>query len=105
MSGSGYGVRSFEGLEGSIFRVRGVGSPADAFVLDRVQPMPAPPGSEQFSLYFRRTGEVLAQGVCLLEHDDLGELDLFLVPVAREVDTVEYEACFSLLEPRSAERG
>lgn len=53
-------------------------------------------GEERFSLIFRGPLEQpFAQGLWTLEHDKLGALGLFLVPIAREPDGMRYEAAFS----------
>lgn len=49
-----------------------------------------------FSLVFRAPAEpALSQGIRPLAHDELGELDLFVVPIAREADGMRYQAVFS----------
>jgi len=49
-----------------------------------------------FSLIFRGGLHfVLSQHIFTLEHDRLGPLDIFLVPVAREADGFRYEAVFN----------
>lgn len=57
-----------------------------------------PEGQErrQFSLLFRSPAEgVLPQGTYLVTHDDLGELDLFLVPLGPDAAGQRYEAAFA----------
>ena len=56
------------------------------------------PRQIQFSVVF--LGPVtapIAQGIYRVEHDKLGELDLFLVPIAKNHDGVQYEAIFNRL--------
>jgi hypothetical protein len=49
-----------------------------------------------FSLIFRAPGEpLLAQSIRPLVHDELGDLPIFLVPIAREADGMRYQAVFS----------
>lgn len=49
-----------------------------------------------FSLIFRGPAEpLLAQAIYALEHDELGRLEIFVVPVARGADGARYEAIFS----------
>jgi hypothetical protein len=51
---------------------------------------------EGFALLFRDPGEIgLGQGMHPLRHETLGELEIFLVPVARTEDGWEYEAVFT----------
>ena len=59
---------------------------------------PGPKGQErlQFSLLFRSRAEgVLPQGTYLVKHADLGELDLFLVPLGADAEGMRYEAAFA----------
>jgi hypothetical protein len=50
----------------------------------------------QFSLLFRGpTTPVLAQATYRLSHAELGDLDLFLVPVSAEADGLRYQAVFA----------
>lgn len=50
----------------------------------------------QFSLVFLGPNEApLAQGIYRIEHDELGALDLFLVPIGRDKRGVHYEAIFN----------
>lgn len=49
-----------------------------------------------FSVFLRGPAEQpLAQGVHTLHHPTLGELDLFLTPVARDSDGMRYEIVFN----------
>jgi hypothetical protein len=51
---------------------------------------------EAFSLFFHGpAAPFLGQGIQKLNHATLGELDIFLVPVAREQDGYQYEAVFN----------
>jgi len=51
---------------------------------------------EIFSLYFHGPTEpLLRQGTYQLKHAQLGELELFLVPVGKDKDGFEYEAAFN----------
>jgi hypothetical protein len=52
--------------------------------------------SESFSLLFRGPADMmLSQQMCPLSHADLGELSVFLVPVGRDADGIQYEAVFN----------
>ena len=54
------------------------------------------PEQEQFSLFFRGPLETpFQQGIHRLEHERMGELQLFLVPVDRKPDGMVYEAAFN----------
>ena len=51
---------------------------------------------ESFSLLFQGSDDlVLPQRIYGLQHTHLGELSLFLVPVARRTDSICYEAIFN----------
>lgn len=54
------------------------------------------PANEQFSLIFRGPLDYfLVQRIYHMEHDKMGEIDLFLVPVGKEQDGFHYEAVFN----------
>jgi len=51
---------------------------------------------ENYSLLFRAPAEApAAQGMYRLEHAELGEMDLFLVPVKKDAAGLYYEAVFN----------
>jgi hypothetical protein len=53
-------------------------------------------GTERFSLVFRGSlNFVLSQSTFHLEHDRLGDFDIFLVAIGREADGFRYEAVFN----------
>jgi len=57
---------------------------------------PGPTGRLPFSLEFEGpAGAVMPQGAYCVAHDELGAVELFLVPVAADADGVRYEAVFS----------
>ncbi len=67
-----------------------------ALQLAELRSRPAPPGFEQFSLLFQGPAEpALEQGIYRFQHAKLGELDLFMVPVARNREGIQYEVCIS----------
>ena len=54
------------------------------------------PGLERFSLYFRGPNDAfLPQQLYALSHDKLGELEIFLVPIAQDASGFRYEAVFN----------
>jgi len=56
----------------------------------------AAPNHEQFALAFRGPGDVyLPQQIYQLDHQRLGTMSVFLVPVGRDEQGFEYEAIFS----------
>ena len=56
---------------------------------------------ERFSLFFDSAGGSLPQGLYHLEHQHMGELDIFLVPVANEKGGLLYEAVFNYFKQQS----
>ncbi|MFN7947202.1 MAG: hypothetical protein U0Z53_17750 [Blastocatellia bacterium] len=61
--------------------------------------LPSAPQQEQYSLIFRGPADtLLSQGTYRLEHDRLGAFDLFLVPIARDQQGVQYEVIFNRLQ-------
>jgi hypothetical protein len=57
---------------------------------------PAGQTRKQFSLVFRGpAAPVLPQGTYRLSHAELGELDLFLVPIGPDAEGMRYEAVFA----------
>jgi hypothetical protein len=51
-------------------------------------------GMERFSIFFDGPG-LLPQGLYHLEHEHIGQLDLFLVPVSDDQRSYRYEAVFN----------
>ncbi|HZS06619.1 MAG TPA: hypothetical protein VFD58_17410 [Blastocatellia bacterium] len=58
--------------------------------------LPSAPRQEQFSLIFRGpANSPLQQNIYRLDHDRIGSLEIFLVPIARDKDGVQFEAIFN----------
>ena len=56
-------------------------------------------GMERFSLFFRGPADIFVpQGTCTLEHERLGTLEIFLVPVARDERGFLYESVFNFFK-------
>jgi len=56
------------------------------------------PRQERFSLVFRTAKDkLIEQGIRTLEHDAMGNFDLFIVPIGRDDDGTYYEAVFNRL--------
>jgi hypothetical protein len=52
-------------------------------------------GVERFSLYFWGSGDFcLSQRIYRMEHDTLGTLDIFIVPIGLKDERYQYEAVF-----------
>jgi len=52
-------------------------------------------GMERFSIFFDGPGTYLRQRVYHLEHDQMGEIELFLVPISGDQRGYRYEAVFN----------
>ncbi len=58
--------------------------------------MPKAEGQERFALYFVGPGEsFLPQKSYPVRHEQIGDFEIFLVPIAREADGFRYEAVFN----------
>ncbi len=56
------------------------------------------PRQEQFSIQFRGPGNfILPQKTYSMEHDRIGQFDLFIVPIGRDKNGSYYEAVFNRL--------
>jgi Domain of unknown function (DUF6916) len=92
----------FSQLLGQSFRVHLPEAPDSTLHLTMSEvTVASAPGMEEssrqpFSLLFRGPPEpLLVQQVYTLEHEQLGELEIFLVPLGPQQDALLYEAVFS----------
>jgi hypothetical protein len=84
-----------EGLN-TKFKVRLESSDAVELELKQLTEGIITPTQEQFALLFHGPqNPFLQQAIYHVEHDNLGELDLFLVPVGRDQNGFQYEAVFN----------
>jgi len=94
---------TFAGRVGELFRLVIDDATTIATRLIEVTPDPGADGRSAraggrtpFSLVFRSSpGAPLPQHIYRLHHDDLGALDLFLVPIGPDEEGMRYEAVFS----------
>jgi hypothetical protein len=85
------------------FQVQGIPDLTIALELVRVEDLGSDADQEQFSLIFRGPSEVmLKQHIFALQHDVVGHLDLFLVPIGREDGGFLYEAVVNRWKQREA---
>jgi hypothetical protein len=57
-------------------------------------------GMERFSVFFLSSPEfLLPQSMYRLSHPQMGEFDLFLVPITKEEDGYRYEAVYNYYKP------
>lgn len=104
MTDAAFSPELFEGHVGSGFRVTDGGSPL-ILVLDRLEVGPSSSRQVQYALFFRAEGDApLDQRTYHLDHEALGGMDIFLVPVGRVERETEYQACFSHLAAPSQSR-
>jgi hypothetical protein len=88
----------FASCLGSGFRV--VDPSLDPFDLELVQvsDLKTTPEQQNFSILFLGPAEhFMPQSIHRLAHDRLGELDLFLVPIGQQGETILYQAVFNHL--------
>ncbi len=68
----------------------------DLALIEVVDKTPVGFPGEQFSILFKGPSEpMLLQQTCTLEHPEMGQLRLFLVPVDQRKDGYRYEAFFN----------
>lgn len=89
-------LAQFEPLVGSAFTLRlGESGSLTAQLIEARRGDWAPPeGRAPFSLTFEAPEPALPQRIYRLEHEQMGGLDIFLVPVARTATGLQYEAVF-----------
>jgi hypothetical protein len=87
---------TFEAQLGTIFRLGGDGARIP-LRLTEVTKQPIRGGCERFSAFFEGpANRVVAQGTYTFEHEALGSLTLFIVPViGSNAERIVYEACFN----------
>lgn len=67
--------------------------------LIKVDEFESSPRQERFSILFQGPlDQMLGQAMYRVEHDQLGTLDLFIVPIAKEEDGIVYEAVFNRIK-------
>jgi hypothetical protein len=90
----------FSDKVGDVFPINEDGVPAIPMILKEAKPLnPAyglPGVRPPFSLFFLgKDPRVLPQRIYRLEHQELGELSIVLVPVAKDAEGVTYQAVFN----------
>ena len=62
------------------------------------------PQQEQFAIVFSGPLDTyLGQGTRLFKHEQMGEFELFVVPISKDAQSVYYEAVFNRLREQVAE--
>jgi hypothetical protein len=85
-------------LVDSTFQIRWLNSPPHQWILNSVQELGNEVSGKRraFSLLFSGPREpILAQGVYPLEHDSLGTLEIFVVPIGVTQDNCQYQVIFA----------
>ena len=94
----------FKGVIGSTFRALMADGGHFDLVLEGVEEHVSSDVQENFSLKFRTVPDnAPMQNTYRLEHSELGEMDIFLVPIKRDAEGLVYEAVFNLLKEVSNE--
>ena len=89
-------IEMFEGHENSKFLMHYGDSQTAELELIKVTDVGSSERQKQFSLRFLGPMDApILQGIYRVDHDKLGALDLFLVPIARDDKGVQYEAIFN----------
>jgi hypothetical protein len=89
---------SFEAHLGTPFRIHyGGPSPLEAVLYEVKAHEPHPgPRAQPFSVYFRAAGPgALPQRIYPVEHEHMGKLEIFLVPIGPDAQGMRYEAVFN----------
>ena len=78
------------------FRVQVEAAEPVELELAEVSELMLSPGQEQFNVIFRGPNEVfLEQGLRNFEHDQMGQFEIFLVPISQDQQGSCYEAVFN----------
>lgn len=90
----------FRDKVGDVFTLSGEGLPGIPVTLMEAEPLNpamAPRGTRPpFSLIFlAKDSRVLMQRLYCMEHNGLGEVSIFLVPVGKDAEGVRYQAVFN----------
>lgn len=89
-------IEMFEGHLNTKFQMHYGDSQSAELQLVSVTDVGSSERQKQFSLHFQGPLEApILQGIYRVEHEELGNLDLFLVPIARDDKGVRYEAIFN----------
>lgn len=92
-------LATFEPLVGQVFTIASADDACiQATLIEAVSAgeKPMAGGRAPFSIVFSGPGErILPQGIRRLEHETLGALDVFLVPLQPEAGAARYQAVFA----------
>lgn len=89
-------AESFKKFDGETFTVKSVEPELHLRLIEIVSKGQGERMGGAFSLLWQSDSEtILPQGSYLLQHDGLGDLELFIVPVGQVSEGVHYEAVFT----------
>lgn len=87
---------NFAALLNTKFKVEREDGPNIELHLEEVSELKVSARQEEFSIVFRGPGDTaLGQGIRRLNHEQMGEFDLFLVPISRDAEGYRYESVFN----------
>jgi len=91
-----FNIEMFEGQLNTSFRMHYGDTQNAELKLIGVTDVGSSERQNQFSIIFLGPYEApISQGIYRVEHEALGDLDLFLVPIGRDKEGVRYEAIFN----------
>ncbi len=89
-------LATFEPRVGDAFTIAATPTPIELVLSSAIATGAWPGGRQPFSLTFRGPCEpLLAQGIRRVEHEALGALEIFVVPLGRDSESTTYEAVFT----------
>lgn len=87
---------SFTRVLNTQFRLNSGSSPPLEMLLIEATDLTSSPRHEAFSIVFRGPRQfLLQQSIYRLEHESLGSMELFLVPIGVDEDGIRYEVIFN----------
>jgi len=95
-------IEAFQKNFHSKFRVVRPGAPQVMLDLVDIKIELCPPPQEQFSVFFTAPAACgLGQGNFRMQHEQMGEFDLFIVPIGTDGQEIRYQAVFNRLRKPS----
>ena len=87
---------AFKQHEKTAFTLKGAPKSTELHLYEVAESPHTPEGYESFSLVFACKDGFLEQATYTLEHPEMKEMDVFLVPISQDGDTVYYESVFNI---------
>ena len=92
---------SYRPFVNSDFLVTDQNGTAHPFRLEEIKAHIEDDGQSCFSLFFSHAGDTWPQQVYPIQHPQLGEFTLYLVPIRKRQNGILYEAVFNLLKDQA----